>query len=400
MQSPESVSSRVRRAAVVFVELRERFELDLAALFSGASALRPETRLVVLAAHLDEEVVLDAATLGALAAVHDSRWEESTAVAARIGADRLAALRAARLVLCDDGSDPEALARDEAIRAGYWRPLSAIAHYHSRWSSTRVADDPRRTRFRELAEMVEAYGPPPPEFPESPPGAATLDLPVPAPSALTELARRRATCRNFAPEPVSLADCATLLHRVFAAQATRELAPGAIAVKKHTPSGGGLHPIEAQVLALRVDGLAPGLYHYQAGRHALAERVRLAAGDAAALALRAVAEQDYFAAAPVHVVLTARFARNFWKYRNHAKAYRAILLEAGHLSQMLYLAATEIGWGAYVTAAINEIDLEQALGLDARAESPLAICGFGPRTAVCTVTELDPLGAVWDGAVV
>ena len=31
--------------------------------------------------------------------------------------------------------------------------------------------------------------------------------------------------------------------------------------------------------------------------------------------------------------MAPRWRRNFWKYRNHAKAYRALLLDAGHLSQ-------------------------------------------------------------------
>lgn len=64
------------------------------------------------------------------------------------------------------------------------------------------------------------------------------------------------------------------------------------------------------------------------------------------LAVTAVAGQEYFADAPVMVVMTARFARSMWKYRNHPKIYRAILLEAGHISQNLYLTATEMSLGA------------------------------------------------------
>src|SRR3546814_4882794 len=59
----------------------------------------------------------------------------------------------------------------------------------------------------------------------------------------------------------------------------------------------------------------------------------LDAAQAGALALRFVAGQHWFADAPMLVVLAARVRRNFWKYRNHPKAYRAIVLDAGHLSQ-------------------------------------------------------------------
>ena len=108
------------------------------------------------------------------------------------------------------------------------------------------------------------------------------------------------------------------------------------------------------------------------------------------------AMESFFAEAPVHIVLAARFERTFWKYRNHPKAYRAIVLEAGHVSQNLYLAATDLRLGAYVTAAINEIDIEQALGLDPLRESPIVVCGFGARTRrERTMFEFDPLGKVW-----
>ena len=98
----------------------------------------------------------------------------------------------------------------------------------------------------------------------------------------------------------------------------------------------------------------------------------------------------------VLLVVAARFGRSFWKYRNHPKIYRAILLEAGHASQNLYLAATELGLGAFVTAAINEVDIEQAFDLDPIEEGVLAVCGFGARLPHKTTVELDPRHAVWD----
>jgi putative peptide maturation dehydrogenase len=145
----------------------------------------------------------------------------------------------------------------------------------------------------------------------------------------------------------------------------------------------------------RVIGLAPGLYHYHCVDHALEPISLLSAEQARDLALRAVAGQGYFADAPVQIALVCRFQRNFWKYRNHAKAYRVVILDAGHLSQTLYLAATDAGLGAFITAAINEIDIEQAFGLDPMMESPLAVCGIGIRAGVRESPEFDPNHRVW-----
>jgi SagB-type dehydrogenase family enzyme len=98
------------------------------------------------------------------------------------------------------------------------------------------------------------------------------------------------------------------------------------------------------------------------------------------------------------IVLASRFRRTFWKYRNHAKAWRAVILDAGHLSQTLYLAATERGLAAFITAAVNEVDIEQVFGLDPMREGVLAVCGFGWRGALVDEVEFDPLGAVWPRA--
>ena len=111
--------------------------------------------------------------------------------------------------------------------------------------------------------------------------------------------------------------------------------------------------------------------------------------------MQAVAQQHWFANAHAMVLLAPRYDRSFWKYRNHAKAYRAITLEAGHLSQTLYLAATEAGMGAYITCAINEPCLEQAFGLDPISNGALAVCGFGWRGEAMVTMELDPAGEVW-----
>ncbi|WP_282268271.1 nitroreductase family protein [Stenotrophomonas sp. PS02298] len=110
------------------------------------------------------------------------------------------------------------------------------------------------------------------------------------------------------------------------------------------------------------------------------------------LMLDAVAQQHWFADAHVMVILSPRYTRNFWKYR---QAYRAIVLEAGHLSQALYMSATEMGLGAYVTCAINEALLEQVFGLDPMTEGVLPVCGFGWRGTEMVTMELDPAEQIW-----
>ena len=98
------------------------------------------------------------------------------------------------------------------------------------------------------------------------------------------------------------------------------------------------------------------------------------------------------------VLMTARFDRLFWKYRRHAKAWRVVHLDVGHLSQTMYLSATDLGLGAFITGAINERCLEPALQLDPVQQGALAMCGFGWRAASMETAELDPAGEVWTRA--
>jgi putative peptide maturation dehydrogenase len=163
-------------------------------------------------------------------------------------------------------------------------------------------------------------------------------------------------------------------------------------LKKHSPSGCGLHPIEAYLLVQRVTGLAPGLYHYDPQAHALEPMATLSAGEAAAGARELVAGQECFANAPVLVLMAARFQRNFWKYRQHPKAWKVIQLDAGHLSQTWQLCATELRLGTFITAAINDGCAERLFGLDGISEGAIAVCGAGPRAAHGTHFEFDPNG--------
>jgi putative peptide maturation dehydrogenase len=221
-------------------------------------------------------------------------------------------------------------------------------------------------------------------------------LPPAQPSALDSFLDRRVTCRNFdRTRTLTLEAFSSVLYRAYGARAVHDYAPGVQLLKKGVPSAGGLHPTEGYLLVRQVEGVAPGLYHYHPVDHALEPIRELDAAEAASTARRFVAAQGYFVDAHVMVVPTTRFRRTFWKYRNHAKAYRAVILDVGHLSQAMYLAATELGLGAFITAAVNEIDIEKAFDLDPLEEGPLAVTGFGVRGAERNEIEFDPLNTVW-----
>ena len=366
---------QVRRCAVLFIEPREDLGLDWAALFSGVSALSATIRWVALAPHLDSEREIDTTALALLGAVGQSQWIARAPLDQHFGPDVVEQLLDAGLLIGDAPAHAQARERDDTLRSQHWRPVSALAHAFSRWGGVKSDSG---MQFPTFEQLVETYGPPPlPAVDRGDTGAA-IALPAPAAGQLDDLIFNRYTGRNFDRDAqLPLAVLARMLQRTFGAQAQKEMAPDAFVFKKAAPSAGGLHPIEAYLLVQRVEGVPTGLYHYHPLKHTLAPIKALSAEQAAQLALAAVADQDWFADAPVMVVLGARVERNFWKYRNHIKAYRAILLDAGHLSQTWYLLAAEAGLPAFITAAINEIDVEQAFGLDPLRDAVIAVCGCG-----------------------
>ena len=386
---------KLRRCAALVIEPFEDLSFDLADLIAGGSGARREFQWRALVAWKREAVRLSADELLALAALSESQWREREVLEREVAPALLDALLAKGVALADDAAGQAANERDEVVRAQHWLPVAAAAHYFTRWQGVDTDPEHAVPGYDSMRGLVGKLGAPPPAIHERGDAFARVALPDPAPGELDALLARRVTCRNFDPDAMlPLADLASVLARVYAVQGRHGHAEAETVVKKHHPSGGALHPLEAYVVVQRVEDLVPGLYHYHAAERALQplppvpdlrEFVRLCTGG-----------QRYFARAPAIVVMAARFARSYWKYRRHAKAYRALLLEAGHASQNFYLAATELGYGAFVTAAVNESDIEAAFGLDPLAEGVILINGLGARGSERAMTEFDPNGQVWD----
>ena len=78
-------------------------------------------------------------------------------------------------------------------------------------------------------------------------------------------------------------------------------------------------------------------------------------------------------------VMTSVLARVTWRYR-YSRAYRVILLEAGHFGQTFCLVATWLGLAPFCTAALDDEKIENDLNLNA-GEAVLYAAGVGTRAA-------------------
>lgn len=364
--------------------------LDIPQLLRGRVEQIAHLQLCAFSVLRGETVELSADELELVLATPSDEWVEvEDEVRSRSLAHR-------GVLLVDDaeGELAELRRRDELLADLNWNLESAVYHFASRWKGVDLREDaadlppPGPDAVR---EFVDAFGMPPPAFRAR--QGERLELPaVERDGQLYDALMRRRTTRSFdAERPLSVSDLAVVLRYVFGYHGYARLFGEITTLKRTSPSAGGFHSVEAYLLLLRVEGVAPGLYRYDGRDHALEELALVAPDEGRELAAQFVCGQTYFADAHALVVLAVRFERAFWKYRNHQKAFAAILMDAAHLSQTLYLVSTELGLGAFVTAAINNADIDERLGLDGYGEGAIGVCGFG-----VPATEPSPFDPVFE----
>jgi SagB-type dehydrogenase domain len=189
----------------------------------------------------------------------------------------------------------------------------------------------------------------------------------------------RKTHRRFSDQELKLETVAQLLSLVWGVNGYLYSRRFGKLLHKTSPSAGARHPGEVYLMALRVKGLSPGLYHYHPLHHHL-EMIRTNATPEKAWLY--CARQNFAKNAGALFLMTAVFRRTMWKY-HLARAYRVVLLDAGHLCQTFCLVATWLGLAPFCTAALKDTLIEEDLGIDGIRESVLYIAGVGlPATSV------------------
>lgn len=194
----------------------------------------------------------------------------------------------------------------------------------------------------------------------------TIELPAPqlmSTGSLSAVLQARRSVRHYSKEPLTLAEVAQL---AWAAQGITSDQG-----YRTAPSAGALYPLELYVVASRVSGLAPGLYHYQPGQHALQQL----GTDNLQLPLAIAAyNQGALRQAAVVFVITGIKQRTARKYGQRAERY--VYIEAGHAGQNLVLQASALGLGGVVIGAFMDEAVTGVLGL-AEGEEAITLLAVG-----------------------
>jgi SagB-type dehydrogenase family enzyme len=143
-------------------------------------------------------------------------------------------------------------------------------------------------------------------------------------------------------------------------------------VRRTSPSGGARHPTEAYVVVFDIEGIPPGVYHYNTRDHGLNP---LRTADPAAL--RAEADR----AAPdlrsrvafeprALVFFTTIPERSMWRYRD-SRSYRVLFIDLGHLLATFRMLCCGLQIKHFVGQGIRENEVERLVGIDGIDESAL-----------------------------
>jgi len=203
-------------------------------------------------------------------------------------------------------------------------------------------------------------------------GRVPLSSCLPIRGEFLDVLFRRRTHRRFSRDEVSLGAVSQLLYYTWGVIGYHNTLFGRLP-RKTSPSGGARHPGEVYLLAMRIKGLSPGLYHYNPKGHCL-DVIRK--GEMRQKAAAYCVGQQHAKRAAALFLMTAVFPRTMWKYR-FPRAYRVVTLDAGHLCQTLCLTATFLGLAPFCTAALKDTLIEKDLGLDGITESVMYVAGVG-----------------------
>ena len=209
-----------------------------------------------------------------------------------------------------------------------------------------------------------------PELYKAYPGARKVVLPEPdlaggLPAA--EAIATRRSVRDYAPTPMTQHELSRLLFLTSGLSADKFGN-----ARRTAPSSGALYPIEVYPVVHNVEGVEPGVYHYAYREHAL-ELIR--GGDFRKHVVEQGLGQEFLGQCGVVMFFTNILQRMRPKYQD--RSYRYGLLEAGHLGENAYIAATSMGLGACGIGAFMDDAMNEMLGVDGVEEASVYMLAAG-----------------------
>lgn len=180
-----------------------------------------------------------------------------------------------------------------------------------------------------------------------------ISLPEPAMNgtvSVEEALRNRRSVREYAIAPLEISDISQVL---WAAQGVT--GPSGL---RAAPSAGALYPLEIYVTCGNVTGLPEGVYRYLPESHALE---MVLGRDVREELHRSSLYQPPVRDAAAVIIIAADYNRTTSRYGE--RGIRYVSMEAGHVSENIYLQAYTLGIGTVAIGAFDDRGVQSVLGM-------------------------------------
>lgn len=205
-------------------------------------------------------------------------------------------------------------------------------------------------------------------------------------SSLLNVVKNRKTCRNFINKPIELQPLSSLLYFCFGPihgktwdDFEKHNLPS-YGLRGASPSATGLQGCDAYLVALNVDQLEKGIYHYSSKDHSL---YHLKTSIDSNGLIYATNDQFWAKNLSAGVFIVNDMRRTWVKDKKH-RGYLASYLEAGHISQTLLLASTALNLQTWITGTFRDDivdDLLQIKGSPCFASFFVGL-GYGDNSSI------------------
>lgn len=182
---------------------------------------------------------------------------------------------------------------------------------------------------------------------------------------LVKILYARRSQRVYTQQPISLLQFSFLL---WAQQGIKGIRGNNYATLRTVPSAGGRHPFEIYALVLNVEGLKPGVYHYVPMEDSIELLKEVDPSDEAFMAqVKATVRGQAFACkASVLFYYSITQYRGEWRYGFNS--HRVMMMDAGHVTQNLYISCAALGLGGCAIGALESSLCNELVGLDGEDE--------------------------------
>ncbi|HET9650507.1 MAG TPA: SagB/ThcOx family dehydrogenase [Microlunatus sp.] len=200
-------------------------------------------------------------------------------------------------------------------------------------------------------------------------------LPKPEPRllemSLGEAIARRHSGRVYGSAPIPASQLSTLLTSALGVRR----GPDGVhqpTISRNVTNAGNLGSVEVYPIIQRVDGVSPGIYHFDTVEHDLA---LIIPGQFSDWLREVVFFQEEFSDGAVVLILTSAVGRLTSKYG--PRGYRFALFDVGHVSQNIYLLATALELQVCATAGFVDEAFNAVLNLDGLDECASLVLVLG-----------------------